>query len=298
MNVPFSPSDRQKLASELQHCFPDAVVDDRAITAYALTLWMTHAKSPIDLTPYAAAFEALARELGLTVTDTPTGPEFRAPLGEGAFRYYRVAANHDREIPDFQPFTGHLTMVRVSLPNTTRQTFSTPIGSVEPADHLLATVDEVRAKFGPAVGPIERVDLITPPRFGGARFGAISVLLGYRPGDGATPSFYVLEAGTATGNPKVLFLAATLETVIVSYSGYQPTPFAGPTHVYTGKLAVSGDSPDLLRITAHKDQSSMPYIRLTVKFEETQHPIAVWPGLQLAQAAAIVLWRELQGVKP
>jgi len=148
------------------------------------------------------------------------------------------------------------------------------------------------------VGAIDRVDLVTPPRFGGARFGAISVYLGYRPGEGAPPSFYILEAGTATGNAKVLFLGASMDKVIVSYSGYQPTPFAAPTHVYTGKLTMSGDSPSLLQVTSHKDQTSLPYIKLTVSFEETQHPVAIWPGLQLMEAAAIVLWRQVQGVKP
>src|SRR5690606_5291441 len=95
--------------------------------------------------------------------------------------------------------------------------------------------------------PLARVDLITPPRQG-VRFGAISVLLGYKKPKDPLPFCYILEAGTATGQPKVLYLGKTIDATINNYAGYQPTPFACPSHAYTGKLSMNGDDPNVLTI--------------------------------------------------
>jgi hypothetical protein len=299
MTLPLSTSDRNKLKGQVKKAFPDGKSDDAAVDAYALAVWLAEATvQGVDLEKYAAALDAQAKALGLKRQPGTLTSEIRAPARPAvkAVRYYRVSATHDRELPDFMPFTGHLNMVRVTLPADKPRTFKTQIGDVIPNDHLLATVAEVRSKFGGVMGPIQRVDVVTPARFGGVRFGAISVFLGYRQGE-TQPSFYVLEAGTATGEPKVLYEAPSFGTVLLEWAGYKPTPFASSKHIYTGKLTRTQDSPDILRITAHKNQAAAPYIKLTVKFEETRHPIAIWPGMHILQAASIVLGRHASGVR-
>lgn len=131
-------------------------------------------------------------------------------------------------------------MVRVTLPGTLPETIATAVGDVAPGAHLLTTVDEVAHKFGAHIdGEVDRVDLITPARLHGSRFAAVSVYLGYRAGRGDLPSFYVLEAGMATGEPKVLFFAPELDHRIVSQSGYRPTPFSDANHVYNCNACTS-----------------------------------------------------------
>jgi hypothetical protein len=298
MTIEFTDADRKKLRTRMRKAFPDSPADDTAVESFAVAAWLV--KTPItgvDLAKYGPAIDARAKALGLTTQSNGIGTEVRAKAMTAvpAVRYYRVSATHDREMPDFMPFTGHLNMVRVTLPESQPKTFKTRVGEVIARDHLMASVAEVRRKYGGVMGPIQRVDLITPPRLGNVRFGAISAFLGYRQGD-TQPSFYVLEAGTATGEPKVLYEAPSFGTVLLEFSGYKPTPFADQKHIYTAKLTRMGDSPDILRITGHKDQSSPPYIKLTVKFEETSNPVPIWPGMHLLQAASIVIARQLAGV--
>lgn len=297
MTLPLSTQDRGTLEASLRQTFPDAPVDDARTDALAIALWCSGSMAlPIDWTPYDAELRARAAMLGLNVDPSATSPT-RLALEEGAAsdRYYNISATHDREVPDLAPFTRHFSMARVTLPQKQPQTFQTRLGAVEPGDHLLATVDELRQKYGGVLGAVERVDLVTPARAGGTRFGAISVYLGYRAGE-HSPSFHVLEAGTATGDAKVLYLAPSLDTVINSFSGYKPTPFASPNHVYTARLRLQGDSPLLLQITVHRDAASLPYMRLTVNFEETPTPRLIWPGFLIADAASIVIFRQLSGV--
>jgi hypothetical protein len=215
----------------------------------------------------------------------------------GAVRYYKVHATHNREAPDYDPFTGHLGMVRVTLPRDQARVIGTAVGDVEPRDHLLATVAEVEHKYGAKIdGEITHVDLVTPPRHHGGRFAAISVYLGFTTRSPTSPSFYVLEAGLATGQPKVLYFAPNFDTRLVSYSGYRPTPFSDVRHVYTARLTPLGDSPLLLQIRAHRDESSRPYLCIHSVFEETDRPDTSWPAQLLLHAAAIVARRLLDGV--
>jgi hypothetical protein len=72
--------------------------------------------------------------------------------------------------------------------------------------------------------------LIAPARRLTARFAAIAVYVGYRERDGM-PSFYVLEAGTATGEPAVLYLSKTMTTHVDERAGYEPTPFSSPDNI-------------------------------------------------------------------
>jgi hypothetical protein len=102
----------------------------------------------------------------------------------------------------------------------------------------------------------------------------------------------VLEAGTATGDPKVPFACATIDGSIVAFTDYQPTPFANKSHVYRGSLQVVGDNPEVLNITSEATAHS-PYIRITARFTETSTPQHIWPGFLIVRAAAIVTLRRL-----
>ena len=170
------PDDREALTSMLRQSFPDTAVDDHLLASIALTAYLDDTSElRLAWDRYRDALDAMAASLGLTCSDGTEMPRLRVPAGDrGGLRYYRAHATHDREAPDYDPFTGHLGMVRVGLPPTTPHAVATAIGDVLPEDHLPAPVAEVQAKYGRQIaGVIERVDVITPSRPPGARFAAI-----------------------------------------------------------------------------------------------------------------------------
>jgi hypothetical protein len=311
MTIQFDPTTLRILQRTLREAFPAAEVHQHDCEALALALhdpsWNT-TKEPLpaalknlDFTPWADQLDELAR------SELPGGADAegvtQAPRAVGdAVRYYWAQATHARLHPDgYGPFVGQLPMVRVTLPDRDPHNFETALGTVEQADHLIATVLEANDKYASALGyRLQRVDVVTPPRQV-LRFGAVSVMLGYRDA-AALPSCYILEAGTATGQAKVLFLGATLDTKINSYSGYQPTPFSCSDNAYTGTLTLDGDSPSLLHVTSRKiiNHVNQPaYIDIRVQFsEETTHLRNIWPGLLIARAALIVQGRKDRGLAP
>jgi hypothetical protein len=125
--------------------------------------------------------------------------------------------------------------------------------------------------YGAAYADVSRVDLVTPCRLGG-RFGAIGVYLGYR-GGGATPAFYILEAGMATGAPVCLFPSPDFRPIVEAPTGYFPTPFVEPTNSYDGRLtmAASGTDPDTLVVQSFREPRGADpaawRIQVTVKYE-------------------------------
>lgn len=298
LELDLHPDDRAALTSMLKVSFPDAIVDEHTLAAIAMTAYLDDTSDiRLDWDRYRVALDDYATRWGLTRMEGTELPLLRVPAGEkGGLRYYRAHATHDREKPDYDPFTGHLGMVRVTLPAATPQRFATAIGDVLPEDHLIASIAEMERKYGSHIdGQISRVDLITPPRLHGSRFAAISVYLGYLTGHGS-PMFYVLEAGLATGQAKVLYFAPRIDFRILSYSGYRPTPFSDSDHVYTARMTVVGDNPLLLQIHAHRDAGSRPYVRISALFEETTRPDATWPGQHLVRATKIVARRVIAGV--
>lgn len=299
LELDLQADDRAALTSMLRQSFPDAEVDEATLLALVLTAYLDDTSEiSLNWDRYREALDAYVAQWGLRSDAGSEGPLVRVAAGElGPLRYYRAHATHDREFPDYDPFTGHLGMVRVTLPMDQPELVHTAIGDVVPEDHLLATVAEVRRKYGGQVeGSIERVDVITPARLQGARFAAISVYLGYTGGK-TTPTFYVLEAGLATGQSKVLYFAPRIDFRILSYSGYRPTPFADSDHVYTARLTMVGDNPLLLQIHAHRDAGTRPYIRISALFEESRRPDATWPGHHLVRATKIVARRAIAGVR-
>ncbi|HYQ00597.1 MAG TPA: hypothetical protein VER96_18090 [Polyangiaceae bacterium] len=269
--------------------FPDASTNADTRTGVALALW-ADSKTGVNLDAYQTQLSELAAKLGINQGKDSVA---KAMPNDG-FRYYDIASTHARWIPNEEPFVGHLSMVRVTLPltNADVRDIQTGIGTVAIGDHMYRSVQEFKQTYLDApYSQTTRLDLVTPPRELGVRFGAVSAYLGYTNGS-ATPSFYVLEAGTATGDAKVPFVCATLDGSIVAFSGYQPTPFAKKSHVYRGSLHVVGDKPDVLSITSEATAHS-PYITITAKFTETTTPQNIWPGFLIVRAAAIVALRSL-----
>jgi hypothetical protein len=296
-----------KLRGALVRAFPDARARPRDVEALAVCVRRAQeAKEELpeelrslDLSPYADQLRELERTLALSSPQALSGP---LPAAD-AYRYYWIKSEHQRHKPDgFTPFVGEVAMVRVTLPLRTPRSFQTRIGSVNPDDHLVDTVLEANQKFARFLdAPIGRLDLITPARQG-VRFGAVSVLLGYKKPKDPTPSCYILEGGTATGQPKVLYLGRSVGATINAYTGYQPTPFACPSHAYTGRLTLEGDEPKLLEITSRQVNggvSQTPYITIRASFQrQLGHVANIWPGFLIARAASIVLMRNAKGTIP
>jgi hypothetical protein len=286
MAIPLDANTASALDAYITRNFPAAATSDEVRTGVALALW-ADGRPDVDLGAYDTQLSALAGQLGLKRGQEAVA---RAIPADG-FRYYDIEAIHDRSIPDLDPFKGRMSMVRVTLPQTNAEIedFHTGIGTVGKGDYLYRSVEELKQTYqGLPYGATTRLDLITPARELGMRFGAISAYLGYT--GGPTPSFYVLEAGTATGEPKVPFACATINGGIVAYSGYQPTPFARKDHVYRGTLTVVGDNPTQLWLTAEAT-AHKPYITLSVTFTETTTPRNIWPGFLIVRAASIVIER-------
>lgn len=305
--VDFSSKVRGQLYQALKGSFPDAKVTDDDMLALAMCVKseqdaggaaLPAALQAIDLTPYSSELSSKLAEL----PDERHYPIARRPGDNN--RYYWVTATHARAAPGgFEPFTGELAMVRVTLAQRTPKTFHTAFGTVAPGDHLIDTVYEANQKYATHLGyELSRVDMITPAR-DVLRFGAISVLFGYKNKTDKKPSCYILEAGTATGQPKVLYLGKKVGEPINTYAGYAPTPFACAQHAYYGILtAQNDDDPDTLSISSREIEngvSQQPYIRVTIKWELQEGGLKnIWPGFLITRAATIVISRQLTGRIP
>jgi hypothetical protein len=206
-------------------------------------------------------------------------------------------------------FVMQLPMVRVTLPATLdadRRVIETEIGDVDLSrDHLLGSVDLVASKYGDAkhlgYRPA-RVDLITPARAAGSRFGAIAVYLGYRNKADRGPSFYLLEAGTATGDAKMIYYSPSMEKIASVTSYYLPTPFVTLANTYSGGItmapAPNQDEPDTLVVNSHAVGEKDPYITVTVKYQRAKTmELALPQELTLNAGARVALIAETMGIK-
>ncbi len=290
--VKFDPVTKAKLRSYVLSRFPDAkdiANDDAMLTGVAIGIVLDVGPPPVELRPYEDRLKRIAARQGVIAADRSITQKTSNKRG---VRYYEVRALHDREKPDLEPFTGRLTMARVTLPQRRAKNFDTGIGDILKTDHFYRSVDEFKQNYKgtPPFDDTTRLDLITPPRSCFVRFGAISVYMGYR-FDESIPSFYVLEAGTAVGNPKAIYASTSFSNELRRYTGYKPTPFTHKSHIYVANLSLNGDSPGLLNVQVHGKPGEAPYMRLTVNFTETTRPSKVWPGLHIVRAAAIVQGR-------
>jgi hypothetical protein len=150
-------------------------------------------------------------------------------------------------------------MVRVPLPAAALAPDAlnahTAIGGVFVKDHLLTSVAQVQremhARFGAGFGVVQRVDVVTPARASG-RFGAIGLYLGYRSGE-LTPSFYILEAGLATGAPVRLYPSRDLSRIERAPTAYLPSPFVQLTNTYDGEITLAQDEPAALLVRSYRE---------------------------------------------
>jgi hypothetical protein len=196
----------------------------------------------------------------------------------GVATHHRVKGLPPASAPMQSEFTLALPLVRVALPDALdadNTTISTEIGDVDlSSDHLLGSVDLVAAKYAGA-GYLgyrpARVDLITPARAANTRFGAIAVYLGYRNKADRGPSFYLLEAGEATGAARMIYFSPNLQPIQKVTSGYLPTAFVTMRNTYSGGItmrpAPDEDEPAELVVHSSAPGEKDPYITVTVKYE-------------------------------
>jgi hypothetical protein len=219
-------------------------------------------------------------------------PPLTEPVASGAaskFSYYEGVATHVRTAAPGSAFTGHLPLVRFQLPDTgTTQslpTIHTPAGDLLPVDRLNPSVDVLWATYkdDPLLkfGRPARVDMITPPRLDGARFGAISIYLCYAQQTDTAPSFYILEAGLATGQARMAFLGRTMQSEIVAQTQYKPTSFAQLYHCYRGELTMRAGAPSEPETLSVKVYEKTPpadqYLHVTVEYRQLATPLLTNP---------------------
>src|SRR5262249_457094 len=125
-------------------------------------------------------------------------------------------------------FTGLVPLVRVELPkdkdpeNNWKKPIETKFAEVIPEDRLLYTLTSVQDKVNHAfrenkwgkAPPLSKAELITPPR-AYFRFAAVALYLGYTAEKKGGPALYILEAGMATGHPKVIYVSQDINAEIV-----------------------------------------------------------------------------------
>lgn len=194
-------------------------------------------------------------------------------------------------------FLGELPLVRVPLPRSfngmgQEPGVETEIGTVHfKRDHLAGSVEQIVARYNRPNGSAprlgydpERVELITPARLFGARFAAIAIYLGYRRASDPTPSFYMFEAGTARGEPQMLYFAEHMTDTITQRSGYAPSPFSSPNNTYHGWITMDGDEPRQMIVQAN--MPTLPfYIEVTVDYDHVDTADRTSPAFYTIGAA-------------
>ncbi|WP_437683550.1 hypothetical protein [Sorangium sp. So ce131] len=296
-----APESYERLRTTLAKTFPDTTqITDAMVDSAVEAMWR-------DYRPEYA-------EMGVP-PPPPAGPE---AFGEAwvdatksGFPIYVAHATHHRTLkkgsvtPMQSRFMGNLPVVRVTLPpkltGARDHVISTPLGEVYLAgDHLVGSIELIASKYAGKAHlgyTPERVDLITPARLNGMRFGAIAMYLGYRHMHDPEPSFYLLEAGTAMGEAKVLYFGKTIDATIVQPSWYDPTPFSSPSNTYRGHIRVDGVDPVHLSVQAFEPGHTSPYIEVNVDYERVTALSVPWPlDLVLGATQRVALIGQTMGV--
>jgi hypothetical protein len=271
----------ESMRSVLQGHFPDGTVTDSVVDAafqVAKYSWQAVELQPLNIPPLSLA-----------------------PIGAGApYRYYLANATHSRTAAPGSQFTGQLPIVRFPIPDTgtsqTLPTLSSPAGDLLPEDRLFPSVDVLWATYGGdpllTFGRPERVEMIGPPRLSGARFAAISIYLCYAKNADQAPSFYILEAGLATGEARMSFLGRSMSAGILAQSQYKPTAFSQPWHYYQGTLTMdegAPDEPSWLRIeVCEQEPPAAQYLQVNVQYERLTTPVMTYPFVLTVEAGARV----------
>lgn len=271
------------IKEQIQKAFPDSRnhIDDKHVDALVLQLWQhtddATAQKLLGV-PKPDPFVITELQNALYVQEPPDGK-----------KYYVANSKHSRITNPTHSFTAHLPLVRVPLAfaDADAKDVQTAIGSVDLADHLLASVQQCSQKYEQLLGyEPARVDLITPARSSGTRFGAIAVYLGYKNKGDVAPSFFILESGTAGGAACMLFISPDMSPIPARKKWYQPTPFTDGGAHYTCEFVMNGDEPDMLHVHTFSD-TMVPEVNVDVQYQSTP-PTSIWPALLTAQAAGRV----------
>lgn len=210
----------------------------------------------------------------------------------GSHTLYALSATHGRVKPFVSDWMGHCQSVRVTLAATPDEatTIWTHLGAVEPRDHLAFSVQQIVEGYAAAFGTtpsVARVDLITGARLIG-RFSPISIYLAFTNATDTLPSFYVLESGSAQGNPEVLYFAPSMGVPIHQEAGFSFTPFACKSNWYTGTLTMdsSGTEPANITISiAQEKDGTRHYMTLSVDYAVSEPAEVILPVALQAEAA-------------
>jgi hypothetical protein len=310
----------EQLRNVVKAAFPathadQSQVDDRFVDSLVRCMWRSYKPEyqqlgvpPIDELPpghnatHTSTLEAENNALRAMLARKSQGEQL-----------YWANARHSRSLkvntdtPMASEFIGRLPKVRVSLPQTLRpgenDKITTSLGDVyfRTPDHKILDIASFTDKYQKKLGYApKRMDLITPVRHLGTRFGAISLYLGYRNANDAQPSFYMLEGGTATGDAKMIYFGQTVQTTIERPSYYQPTPFSAVNNQYVGTLAMTQDGRHPSRVVVKSTQPGHQgnYITITMDYQPVPSIDPSWPALLTLQAAArVALIAETMGVK-
>lgn len=216
---------------------------------------------------------------------------------KGKYTLYRLEAKHARREPIESVFTGDCQAVRVRLPATpvARDSYiGTYVGKVEASDHLLFSVQEVRDCYERAFGKaprVARVELITGARYLGKRFSPVSIFLAYSDADRLDlPTFYILEGGSASGKPKALYPAKTMDAVIHQQAGFSFTPLTCAANWYEGGLEMTTNllNPAKVYLTAAQQRDGkFDYLDLSVRYSIVEDPNRVVAPFELQVEAAM-----------
>ncbi len=263
--------DPDELREALAFSFPDSEHDDALVASVLETVRTGQEPAP---------------------DDEPDGPlSFGEDEEDFVSGYYIAHAEHDRLLPIRSTFVGHLPQARLVLPKRDADKRArTPMGVALRSDRKLPSVAAVNRYLGRQAA--ERVELITAVRRGGARFGAIALYLCYREEGDAAPSFYFLEAGTATGLPKVLYYAPSLSAEVQYHTGYKPTPFSSDQYFYRGALTMRADDPNEpkeLVVSVSERERGAPYAKITVDYERRAERPKYRPLRLIVEAVARIV---------
>jgi hypothetical protein len=267
-----SSTDDQKSAAirvALTRAFPSSTVTDDLVAKVSDFL-KAFPKGPPGSPPRAPAMDRAPLARPVRARDHS--------LYLGNATHHRVRSAPPASRPMQSEFMLALPMVRVSLPDTLtaeNATIDTEIGDVDLRnDHLLGSIALIDSKYGGAAylgARPERVDLITPARAAHGRFGAIAVYLGYRHKTDRGPWFYLLEAGTATGDAKMIYFSPDMKPITSVTSYYLPTPFVTMRNTYSGGVTMAPppneDEPLKLLVESRSPGEKDPYITVSVEYK-------------------------------
>lgn len=295
------PERYNAIRAALARAFPQARITDDVVDGVATVLLVTHGK-----TPARGPKDERGREVA-PITKHVTEKEHRLYLGDAT--HHRMRSKPPESKPMESKFTLSVPMVRVSLPEkleADKTVIATEVGDVDLSrDHLLGSVDLIDGKYGgkdylgrrPA-----RVDLLTPARLAGGRFGAIALYLGYKEKADRGPSFYIFEAGTATGDAKMVYFSPDMKPIKGVTSGYLPTPFVSMQNTYSGGItmrpAPDEDEPETMYIQSYAPGDKDPYITVTLVYKRSPTMELALPlELTVDAAARVAMIANAMGLK-